>query len=185
MVNVLEIRGLDELIDALARAPEVAEPVLRQAMLQSLLLVEARVAEYPEATEANRARSWQSSAYSISTRRRANLNAWYERGYGQKWVRKDGTVNGRATSRFLGRQSSRAIKEPTSWSHDVQARSGSIEGVIGNSAEYAPYVIGDKQASYHAAHGWLTLSQGALDSETEIQDRFDVALDKLVAILAG
>ncbi len=167
--------GFEELLQALEHAPEAATPLLRQAMLRALLAIEGRVAEYSPESEANRPRSWSGSAYHVFSRKRASLNTWYERGYGPKWVRKDGTVNGRKTSRFLGRQ----------WSREVRVSPGLlIEGVVGNSAPYAPHVHGEEQASFHARRGWLTLDQGLEQSQGDIDAALEEAATGLIQALA-
>ena len=170
----MDVRGVQALLDAVEEAPEVAVPLAEQAMLASLLAIEGRVSEYPPASEANRPRSWHGSAYNLVTRKRASLNTWYERGYGPKWIRKDGTVNGRKTSEFLGR----------SWSHEVRVEDDVVEGVIGNRASYTDYVHGRKQADFHARRGWMTVFEGVEQSAEDIDAAFGEAADKLIAALA-
>jgi hypothetical protein len=180
---VLVTRGIDEFLEALERAPEVAEPLLEQAMLRSLLAIEGRVGEYPPATEANRPRAWRGSAYSLATQKRASLNTWYERGYGPKWVRKDGTVNGRQTSEFLGRQSNTKVM-PESWYRQTTTSENGVEGVVGTRASYARYVIGREQASFHARRGWVRLEDAVEQSEEDIDAALGEAADALLLALA-
>jgi hypothetical protein len=171
---VMDVRGVEELIAAITEAPDVAVPLAEQAMERSLLAIEGRVSEYPPASEANRPRAWQGSAYNLVTRKRASLNTWYERGYGPKWVRKDGTVNGRKTSELLGR----------SWSREVRVDDDVIEGILGNSASYTRYVHGREQADFHARRGWMTIFEGVKQSEEDIDAAFGEAADDLITALA-
>jgi hypothetical protein len=171
---LLVTRSLDEFLEALERAPEVATPLFEQAMTRSLLAIEGRVAEYPPESEANRPRAWRGSAYSLATQKRVSLNTWYERGYGPKWVRKDGTVNGRKTSRFLGRH----------WTQEVHVRGGDLEGTLGNSASYAPEVHGREQASFHAERGWVRLEDAVEQSAEDIDAALGEAADALLLALA-
>lgn len=74
-------------------------------------------------------------------------NRWYERGYGPKWRRKDGTVVGRKTSQFLNR----------SWA--VEPR-GDDETLLTNRATYAPWVhISTRQPEWHKRTGWVSDEQ--------------------------
>lgn len=109
--------------------------------------VKGTVARYPPATEANAPRGW----------RPGGNNRWYERGFGPRWVRKDGSVGGRQTSQTLGRR----------WT----TRVGDTWALIGNAASYAPYVHdADRQAWFHKRRGWPT-----------IQDAGERAMEQLLA----
>ena len=77
---------------------------------------------------------------------------WYERGYGPRWRRADGSIGGRKTSETLGRRSS--ITGGPGWSI---RKLGSIGASLGNIASYAPFVHdAKKQAGFHGARGWVT-----------------------------
>lgn len=132
----IEVRGLgllDRVLGELASAS-----FLRPALLAIASDLKARVAPYPPATGANRARAWRSGAN----------NTWYERHYGPRWARKDGSVGGRQTSQALGQR----------WTYRVEPR----KAIIGNNATYAPYVQDEtKQAGFHKARGWRT-AQGVI-----------------------
>lgn len=84
---------------------------------------------------------------------------WYQRGYGPRWRRKDGSLGGRKTSETLGRK----------WTSEE--RNGGLTQVIGNNVSYGPWVqsseqVGGKgpQARFHQAHGWKTDEQ-VIDEE--------------------
>lgn len=66
---------------------------------------------------------------------------WYQRHFGPRWSRKDGTIGGRNTSE---RMQLGWVVEPRS----------QVEVVVGNRASYSPYVVGAEQTAVHAAHGW-------------------------------
>ena len=77
---------------------------------------------------------------------------WYERGYGPKWRRKDGSIGGRNTSQVLR----------TSWAHQVM--NNGMNGKVGTRVTYAPYVQKrDKQAWFHRNRGWRT-AEGAIET---------------------
>lgn len=104
--------------------------VLKSATKAIALEVQGTIAPYPPATEAN----------SPSNDR----GRWYERGYGPRWQRKDGSVAGSKTSQMLGR----------SWGIRPTGRIGHL---VGNRATYAPYVHAkDKQARFHKVRRWVT-----------------------------
>lgn len=81
-------------------------------------------------------------------------NRWYERGYGPRWQRRDGTIGGRKTSETLGRKW-RIIK-------------GRGRVVLENRASYAGWVHRkEKQARIHTETGWKT----EVDMEQELNRR--------------
>jgi hypothetical protein len=93
-----------------------------------------KIAKYPAASIAN----------SPSNPR----GRWYERGYGQRWKKRDGTVAGSRTSQMLGRL----------WAQREQA--GGMQQVVGNRATYAVYVhSSERQVGFHQARGWKNEEQ--------------------------
>lgn len=104
-------------------------PAIKAATKAIALEVQGEIAPYPPATIAN----------SPSNPKRR----WYERGFGPKWVLKNGAVHGRKTSETLGRR----------WA--VKQRG--VGAVVGNPASYADVVHdADKQARFHGQRGWVT-----------------------------
>ena len=88
--------------------------------------LKATVSEYPGASVANQPN-----------------HRWYERGYGPRWSRKDGSIGGRKTSEMLNRSWGIARK---SWG-----------AIVGSRASYSPVVHSHKeQARSHRARGWVT-----------------------------
>lgn len=91
-----------------------------------------------------------------------NGEYWYERGYGPRWKRKDGSIGGRKTSETLGRR----------W--DIQER-GRNTIIASNSASYAGWVHDSvDQAKIHEATGWHTDKDGmdAIEQDNTIEDVF-------------
>lgn len=100
---------------------------MKGVMQVAVEMVRDDINVYPPATEAN-----------SPTRRR-----WYERGYGPRWRRANGSIGGRRTSETLGRK----------WATEVRER-GRV-GAVGNNASYARYVHSHKlQPFYHRRRGW-------------------------------
>ena len=128
MSITVQLSGLDEIlrnIDSVAKLEG-----LQAAMLASGAHVKAKVDKYPRATEANS----------------PDQKRWYERGYGPRWRRKDGSMGGRKTSEMLNR----------SWS--IALRDSGNTLVVGSHASYSPYVHDrDKQAEFHKRRGWITI----------------------------
>ena len=129
----VKIDGIDELRRAL-------DGDLRKAIREGAYIigleVKREVAEYPVASEANMPRGFVS---------RGN-NRWYERGFGPRWARKDGSIGGSKRSEMLNR----------SWAIGGQH----LGAVLGSKASYAPAVHHyAEQASFHKRRGWVTDKQ--------------------------
>jgi hypothetical protein len=100
--------------------------VVRRASLELGNELKRDMSEYPPASEANQPN-----------------HRWYQRGYGPRWTRKDGSIGGRPTSEQLGQ----------SWAV-AKKRWGTI---VGSRASYSPVVQHHKeQARFHKARGWVT-----------------------------
>lgn len=100
--------------------------VIRKASEPIAAELKATVSEYPGASVANQPN-----------------HRWYERGYGPRWSRKDGSIGGRKTSEMLNR----------SWG--TQRKGWGM--ILGSRASYSPVVHHHKeQAKFHKARGWVT-----------------------------
>jgi HEAT repeat protein len=165
MAKVLEIEGMDELLQALRDAPDDAVPFVREAMLQALGLIEGPVKLYPAATAAN------SSAN----------ERWYQRGFGPKWRTKAGVVHGRRTSERLG---SHWVSKSTVYRNGVQVLGITgpvVEGIVGNNVSYVMAVQSqEKQARWHRARGWPVLETVMDDVEDDVYRVFETAVDRWV-----
>jgi hypothetical protein len=106
------------------------DSAMQSATKAIALQVENEIAPYPPATEANSPGNPKGK--------------WYERGYGPRWQRKDGSVGGSKTSQMLGRR----------WGIRPFGRIGTL---VGNTATYAPFVHSQEdQAAFHGRRGWKT-----------------------------
>jgi hypothetical protein len=129
MAEQITIKGMDKLLRKLKTVEELRGA--RRGLKAGALHVKGKISEYPPSTIAN---------YEGNPTGR-----WYERGYGPKWARKDGSWGGRKTSETLGRK----------WT--TAERNAGLTQVIGNNASYAPYVHdAEEQAKFHGDRGWLT-----------------------------
>lgn len=133
----IEIKGLDDLQKRLGRS---IEPELQQFTLAIASELQGEIAPYPPATEANRPVSrWVSKG----------RNQWYERGFGSRWIRKNGTFGARKSSQMMGRQ----------WAVNKHGRFGAR---VGNQASYALYLHNyAEQVPWAKARHWKTDKQAA------------------------
>lgn len=129
------IKGMNQLLRRLTSIKELRGA--KRGLKAGALYIKGKIAIYPPSSEANT----------------PNQRRWYERGYGPKWMRKDGSIGGKKTSQTLGRR----------WT--MESQNAGLTQVVGNNATYAPYVqSAEKQASFHAARGWKTDEQ-VIDEE--------------------
>jgi len=151
----IQIEGIDAVVDKLNTIEQMRG--FQAALTQVGQHVRDKIKTYPQSTEANQPRSFVSGG----------KNTWYERGYGPKWARKDGTIGGRKTSEILKQ----------SWG--VQATNTQV--VIGTKVTYAPYVHdADEQASFHKRRGWKTAQQVAKEEEPAVRRFIEDYLEKLM-----
>jgi hypothetical protein len=95
-----------------------------------------------------------------------NPNRWYQRGYGPKWRRKDGSIGGRKTSQMLNRRWS-VVRE--TWG-----------ALVGNPVTYAHWVHSSKeQAAIHRRNNWKTDERAV----TEAKPKFDEIMNQLMKSL--
>ena len=78
---------------------------------------------------------------------------WYERGFGTKYRRRDGSITGRQTSEDLG----------PSWTGKATS---DTRGIIGTDASYAKWVQGPQQSAIMKKIGWKT-TDTVVDEESE------------------
>ena len=123
---------------------------LRPAIKAAGVHIHGKVSEYPPSTNAN----------SPANRR------WYERGWGSKWRRSDGSIGGRQSSEDLG----------PSWTSKVETNT---RAVVGNDASYAKWVQGgDTQASAMKRIGWKTTDTVVKEESDEVLKEIQKAVDR-------
>jgi len=141
MTDTIVIKGLDQLTKKIKNI-EGLKPVIA-ALRAGALHVKGKIAPYPPPSIAN----------SPSQKR------WYERGYGPRWHRVDGSLGGRKTSETLRKK----------WA--IGERDGGLTQIVGNNVSYGPFVQGDRQAAFHRERGWKTTDQVA-EEEAETVNKF-------------
>ncbi len=97
--------------------------------------VQGRVAPYAPPSEAN---------VPVTAWTPGGRKMWYERGFGSRWIRKDGTLNYRKSSEMMDRR----------WAITPV---GATAHKLGNTASYSNWVhaSGD-QVEFHKRRGWKT-----------------------------
>ena len=110
---------------------------LRVAVWSGAAHITKKLSEYPSSTDAN----------SPANRR------WYERGWGTRYRRKDGSWGGQQTSEDLG----------PSW---VSVSDTATRAHVGNDASYAKWVQGPQQSAIMKKIGWKT-TDTVVDEESE------------------
>ena len=155
------VQGAKELERALADAPRRIMRGLKAMMGGATELIRSGLADYPPETAGNKPRAFTSGGQ----------NVWYERGFGSKWARKDGSVGERQTSETLGR----------SWTTEVRGFAAGVRGIVGTKASYAPLVQDEKrQAAVHKRHKWPTVQSVFKDKKQEIIRLFDAVIARII-----
>jgi len=117
--------------------------------------VKGKIAKYPPSSEANAPAGVGKS--------------WYERGYGTRWLRRDGSIGGRKTSETLGRK----------WTS--RTRNGGLTAVVGNNVSYGPFVQGSEQADFHKRRGWKTTDDVAAEENEFVLRKIQKKVDQILA----
>jgi len=142
MIDV-KVEGLEELKKRLDTKRFAAASKVAIGKCAEEVKIEA--IPYPPEGNWNSPRGY-GSAFDIGSRK--VVNRWYQRLYGARWARVDGSVGGRNTSEQMQQRWYTQVKN--SW-----------EAKVANKASYAPWVKGEDQAQFHKAHGWMKLSDDA------------------------
>jgi len=151
MPNSITIKGLDKLTRKLKSFEDMKKVI--PALEAGANHIEGVVKEYPDSTEANT----------------PGQARWYERGYGPRWLRKDGSWGGSKTSEVLGKQ----------WA--VKSKNKGLTWIIGNPVSYGKYVHGEEQASFHGPRGWKKIEDVAKEESDTILKFVKDRVDKILA----
>jgi hypothetical protein len=202
------IQGFDQLAQALRDSPKTALPLVREAMLKSVLVVEGILKTYPPETDANKPGRWRQvkNKHSVSLR----PMGYYERRRGQWYpVMREATLGpkpkkseGRMTAKRARREHGMAgsggvvgyklIRSSEDlgkhWTHRVTNVGGGVVGLVGNTASYAPVVQGPReatggvkpQARRMRAIGWPSIDDAFDQALPDIEAAFGEAVQKLL-----
>jgi len=108
---------------------------------------------------------------------------WYERGYGERWRRRNGSIGGRPTSGQLGDRWTRTTE--TLGEDEVDATVENIAQNAISGAYYPTYVQGEveDQSRVHQSIGWKSVDTGLSETEPTLDRLLDEALDKFLEAL--
>ena len=144
-----EIQGVDKLIQRLSRV--ASNQYMTGTMQVATDVLRTEIAVYPPATDANQPMA----------------RRWYERGFGPRWMLRNGQIRGRRTSETLGRR----------WT--TRVTNGGMTGIVGNNASYAPFVQSARQQSRVMARiGWKTDEEAARKQAPKIVQLFKDAIER-------
>ena len=149
--NVIKIEGLDELVKKIKDLGELKRFVV--SMKAAAEHIEGIVRQYPPASEANA----------------PGQKRWYERGYGPRWTRMDGSIGGSKTSKDL--------KE--SWT--IKQENGGLTQIVGTKVKYGPFAMDEaQQASFHKRRGWKTIQTVVREQTARISQFIKAEMDKII-----
>lgn len=126
----------------------------RRVLIRSVLELKDLAAGYPVAGR------WNSNPGTKGDGR------WYQRGFGSRWMRKDGTTGGKDTSQRLQKN----------WKTEVQQQDEFTASAY-TEVTYAPYLLDtDQRVNWAASHGWKSLDE----IERDYTPRFEkIVLDEI------
>jgi len=126
----------------------------RRVLMRAVLELKDLAAAYPVEGAWNRAPGTKGN------------NVWYQRQYGTRYKRKDGTIGGRNTSQRLQKN----------WFTEVQRKDKFTASAFTN-VTYAPFLLDmDRRVHWAAGHGWQSLDE----IETDYMPRFEkIVLDEI------
>ena len=152
------ITGDAELRRKLAKLQDMSQ--IYPALMAGGVHVAGKLKEYPPSTAANSPGGPGSQ--------------WYERGWGSRWQRMDGSMGGRQSSETLGKK----------W---TMQGSGGDKVTIGNNVSYGPWVQGSvkvggvgPQASALAEIGWKTTDTVASEEAEVVLNMVKKEVDKIL-----
>jgi hypothetical protein len=156
-MSSIEVKGLEEALNKLDRA--TGDAVIKRILTGGSSQIHKVVQVYPPSSEANTPKtSWKSGG----------PNYWYQRGFGSKWIRKDGTINFNDSSEQITQR----------WTTEV----GKYRAVLGSNVSYGRYVMDEaKQAKIHGERGWRTIQDIAEKERDEVLAFAKREIDKELA----
>ena len=143
-------KEVDKIIEAVQDAP-----LRRRILIRGTLELADRARAYPPAGPWNSAPGTKGN------------NRWYQRLYGSRYMRKDGSIGGRNSSQQLQKN----------WHTQVSSAEETFTGHVFTDVTYAPYLLDpSRRVSWAAGHGWKTTTEIA----DGYKDRFiDMALEEI------
>lgn len=167
---IIRVEGLEQIQRAFQVAPQLAAPIVGQAVDRSLRLIRGVVQPYPPQPDRWRAKTFNKYVRGVGQMTRASFDE------GGSYIGpREGPRGGmpRLTSEDLGQK----------WTLQVKLQPTGFLGILGNTASYANFVQGSEQPAYHAATGWVTIVDAVKQKAGQIQQLFSNAAVALVNAL--
>jgi len=153
----IDIEGLGELRTTLEQLGRL--DVIEYNLLAAGQMVEGKMKIYPPPSIANSPSN--------------PTGYWYERGYGSRWWRADGTMGGRKTSERLKEQ----------WTVEPLGRTA-VQ--VGNKVTYGPFVQdAQNQQWFHRMRGWQTIQTVAEQEKDRITNFLRTQIERWLAGRSG
>lgn len=183
--TLITVEGYAELRRMIADAPELIAPIAQEAVDNSLRAIYAVIEPYPPETIANSPQNPKGK--------------WYERHYGQRWLRKRSGFN-LAASGITQRKEVNVLEglgivggSPTS--EQLQLRwklvgaekaDNEIVGELDNTASYAIPVQGplELQSGVMKDIGWKSIDDAIAESAEEIDRLWDIFAQNAIDVLS-
>ena len=132
----VKVEGIEKIQKMLNNADAQASLIVGLEFGMKQLRQEMR---YPPVSEAN----YPQTTFTSGKRGGATTIRWYQRGFGSRYMRKDGSIGGTRTSEPL----------KDAWGQKL-FKGSQIKGVVFNKAAYSPYTHGNRQPVFHKRRGW-------------------------------
>ncbi len=162
-------KGFDKLEVRLAKLGAASE-ALRPAMLESLKVLRDEASRFPPQPSRTRA---PSGRYNTWMREVGALPL-------SAFVTLQGKPRKRIATRTVLRPSEKLLQRWRDAAAQIRCDAHGITGTLTNTASYAPFVQGEKQARFHAQTPWLTVPQIYARHAARITHVFNAALKRLV-----
>lgn len=143
----VDIEGIEGLNSKLQRL--IRRGAYKRGLKAGGVHVKGKIASYPD---------------KAGVRQQGDPRGWYERGYGSKWMRRDGSIAGRKTSETLGRK----------WTVSQDG----LKTIVGNNVSYGQYVQSEQwQARIHK-NRWKTIEEVAKKERETVVKLIKQEVDK-------
>lgn len=127
------LKDIQAQLEKIINNPKARQRVLTQGVLE----LKDRAAAYPPEGPWNKAPGVNGN------------NIWYQRQFGRRWLKKNGTLGGLDTSQRLQK----------SWQVEVQ-RGDAFSAAAYTQVTYAPLLLDpEKQVNWAPGHGWQTVDE--------------------------
>jgi hypothetical protein len=193
MTTSLDITNFRRIVAALKKTPEVAMPILKHAMNDSLRILQGSLKEYPPASEANRPGRMRLGDHPEPVGYYEQGRGWWEphmRPLTGPW----GISHGQQTADQAGERFKVKIPgqvaayklEPSSeqlgrsWTIEIVTGKDVVVGRVGTNTSYADHVQGSRQPFLFRRRGWDTADMVLFKHRITFVSIFDEAAKEII-----